>query len=31
MAPQVPGAGTLPDAANALDSAAAGLAGCGCR
>jgi serine-type D-Ala-D-Ala carboxypeptidase/endopeptidase (penicillin-binding protein 4) len=31
MAPQVPGAGTLPDAANALDSAAAGLAQCGCR
>jgi D-alanyl-D-alanine carboxypeptidase/D-alanyl-D-alanine-endopeptidase (penicillin-binding protein 4) len=31
MAPQVPGAGLLPDAADAIDSAAAGLAGCGCR
>jgi serine-type D-Ala-D-Ala carboxypeptidase/endopeptidase (penicillin-binding protein 4) len=31
MAPQVPGAGLLQDAADAIDSAAAGLAGCGCR
>jgi D-alanyl-D-alanine carboxypeptidase/D-alanyl-D-alanine-endopeptidase (penicillin-binding protein 4) len=31
MAPQVPGAGLLQNAANAIDSAAAGLAGCGCR
>jgi D-alanyl-D-alanine carboxypeptidase/D-alanyl-D-alanine-endopeptidase (penicillin-binding protein 4) len=31
MAPQVPGAGLLPDAADAIDSAAAGLAACGCR
>ncbi len=31
MAPQVPGAGTLPAAAQAIDSAAAALADCGCR
>jgi serine-type D-Ala-D-Ala carboxypeptidase/endopeptidase (penicillin-binding protein 4) len=31
MAPQVPAAGTLQSAADAIDSAAAGLAGCGCR
>jgi serine-type D-Ala-D-Ala carboxypeptidase/endopeptidase (penicillin-binding protein 4) len=31
MAPQVPGAGLLQDAADAIDSAAAGLAECGCR
>jgi serine-type D-Ala-D-Ala carboxypeptidase/endopeptidase (penicillin-binding protein 4) len=31
MAPQVPGAGLLQNAADAIDSAAAGLAGCGCR
>ena len=31
MAPQVPGAALLPNAANAIDSAAAGLAQCGCR
>ena len=31
MAPQVPGAGLLQSAADAVDSAAAGLAGCGCR
>jgi D-alanyl-D-alanine carboxypeptidase len=31
MAPQVPGAGLLQGAADAIDSAAAGLAGCGCR
>jgi D-alanyl-D-alanine carboxypeptidase/D-alanyl-D-alanine-endopeptidase (penicillin-binding protein 4) len=31
MAPQVPGAGLLQDAADAIDSAAAGLAGCGCK
>jgi D-alanyl-D-alanine carboxypeptidase/D-alanyl-D-alanine-endopeptidase (penicillin-binding protein 4) len=31
MAPQVPGAGMLPSAAGAIDSAAAGLAECGCR
>jgi D-alanyl-D-alanine carboxypeptidase len=31
MASQVPGAGQLQDAADAIDSAAAGLAGCGCR
>jgi D-alanyl-D-alanine carboxypeptidase/D-alanyl-D-alanine-endopeptidase (penicillin-binding protein 4) len=31
MAPQVPGAGSLPRAAAAIDSAAAGLARCGCR
>jgi D-alanyl-D-alanine carboxypeptidase/D-alanyl-D-alanine-endopeptidase (penicillin-binding protein 4) len=31
MAPQVPGAGQLQSAADAIDSAAAGLAGCGCR
>jgi serine-type D-Ala-D-Ala carboxypeptidase/endopeptidase (penicillin-binding protein 4) len=31
MAPRVPGAGQLQDAADALDSAAAGLAQCGCR
>jgi serine-type D-Ala-D-Ala carboxypeptidase/endopeptidase (penicillin-binding protein 4) len=31
MAPQVPGAGALPSAADALDTAAAGLARCGCR
>jgi serine-type D-Ala-D-Ala carboxypeptidase/endopeptidase (penicillin-binding protein 4) len=30
MAPRVPGAGQLPDAADALDTAAAGLATCGC-
>ena len=30
MAPQVPGAGQLPAAANALNAAAAGLATCGC-
>jgi len=30
MAPQVPGAGQLPSAADALDAAAAGLAKCGC-
>jgi hypothetical protein len=27
----VPGAGLLQNAADAIDSAAAGLAGCGCR
>jgi serine-type D-Ala-D-Ala carboxypeptidase/endopeptidase (penicillin-binding protein 4) len=31
MAPQVPGADLLQNAADAIDSAAAGLAGCGCR
>ncbi len=31
MAPQVPSAGQLPQAATAIDAAAAGLAGCGCR
>jgi D-alanyl-D-alanine carboxypeptidase/D-alanyl-D-alanine-endopeptidase (penicillin-binding protein 4) len=31
MAPQVPGAAQLPQAAAAIDAAAAGLAGCGCR
>jgi D-alanyl-D-alanine carboxypeptidase/D-alanyl-D-alanine-endopeptidase (penicillin-binding protein 4) len=31
MAPQVPVPSLLPDAANAIDSAAAGLARCGCR
>jgi serine-type D-Ala-D-Ala carboxypeptidase/endopeptidase (penicillin-binding protein 4) len=31
MAPQVPGAGQLPQAAAAIDAAAAGLASCGCR
>ena len=31
MASQVPGAGMLPAAARAIDSAAAALAGCGCR
>jgi D-alanyl-D-alanine carboxypeptidase/D-alanyl-D-alanine-endopeptidase (penicillin-binding protein 4) len=31
MAPQVPSAGLLPNAADAIDSAAAGLARCGCR
>jgi serine-type D-Ala-D-Ala carboxypeptidase/endopeptidase (penicillin-binding protein 4) len=31
MAPQVPVAGLLQNAANAIDSAAAGLAQCGCR
>jgi len=31
MAPQVPGAGLLQNAADALDSAVAGLAQCGCR
>jgi len=31
MAPHVPGAGLLPGAADAIDSAASGLAGCGCR
>jgi len=31
MAPQVPDAGLLNAAANAIDSAAAGLAACGCR
>jgi D-alanyl-D-alanine carboxypeptidase len=31
MAPQVPAAGLLQNAADAIDSAAAGLAGCGCR
>ena len=31
MAPQVPGAGLLQNAADAIDSAAAGLARCGCR
>jgi D-alanyl-D-alanine carboxypeptidase/D-alanyl-D-alanine-endopeptidase (penicillin-binding protein 4) len=31
MAPEVPGPGTLQSAADAIDSAAAGLAGCGCR
>jgi D-alanyl-D-alanine carboxypeptidase/D-alanyl-D-alanine-endopeptidase (penicillin-binding protein 4) len=30
MAPQVPGAGMLQSAANAIDAAAAGLAACGC-
>ena len=30
MAPRVPGADRLPLAANAIDAAAAGLAGCGC-
>jgi D-alanyl-D-alanine carboxypeptidase/D-alanyl-D-alanine-endopeptidase (penicillin-binding protein 4) len=30
MAPQVPGAGQLPQAAAAIDAAAAGLARCGC-
>jgi len=31
MAPQVPDAGLLTTAAGAIDSAAAGLAACGCR
>jgi serine-type D-Ala-D-Ala carboxypeptidase/endopeptidase (penicillin-binding protein 4) len=31
MAPQVPGAGMLTTAAQAIDSAASGLAECGCR
>lgn len=31
MAPRLPGAGTLPAAARAIDSVAAALAGCGCR
>jgi serine-type D-Ala-D-Ala carboxypeptidase/endopeptidase (penicillin-binding protein 4) len=31
MAPQVPGAAQLPQAAAAINAAAAGLAGCGCR
>jgi D-alanyl-D-alanine carboxypeptidase/D-alanyl-D-alanine-endopeptidase (penicillin-binding protein 4) len=31
MAPRVPGAGLLQNAADAIDSAAAGLAQCGCR
>jgi D-alanyl-D-alanine carboxypeptidase/D-alanyl-D-alanine-endopeptidase (penicillin-binding protein 4) len=31
MAPRVPRAGLLQNAADAIDSAAAGLAGCGCR
>jgi len=31
MAPQVPDAGLLTAAAGAIDSAAAGLAACGCR
>ncbi len=31
MAPQVPGAGLLPAAAQAIDAAAAAFAGCGCR
>ncbi len=31
MAPQVPGAGMLQTAAQAIDAAAAALAGCGCR
>jgi len=31
MAPQVPGAGALPSAADAIDTAAARLAECGCR
>jgi D-alanyl-D-alanine carboxypeptidase/D-alanyl-D-alanine-endopeptidase (penicillin-binding protein 4) len=31
MAPRVPGAGMLQAAANAIDTAAAGLAACGCR
>jgi serine-type D-Ala-D-Ala carboxypeptidase/endopeptidase (penicillin-binding protein 4) len=31
MAPRVPDAGALPAAARAIDSAAAALAGCGCR
>jgi serine-type D-Ala-D-Ala carboxypeptidase/endopeptidase (penicillin-binding protein 4) len=31
MAPRVPSAGQLPQAATAIDAAAAGLAGCGCR
>jgi D-alanyl-D-alanine carboxypeptidase/D-alanyl-D-alanine-endopeptidase (penicillin-binding protein 4) len=31
MAPRVPGAGLLQNAADAIDSAAAGLARCGCR
>jgi D-alanyl-D-alanine carboxypeptidase/D-alanyl-D-alanine-endopeptidase (penicillin-binding protein 4) len=31
MAPQVPGAGALQGAADAIDAAAAGLAKCGCR
>jgi D-alanyl-D-alanine carboxypeptidase/D-alanyl-D-alanine-endopeptidase (penicillin-binding protein 4) len=31
MAPRVPGAGLLPNAANAIDAAAAVLAQCGCR
>jgi serine-type D-Ala-D-Ala carboxypeptidase/endopeptidase (penicillin-binding protein 4) len=31
MAPQVPGAGMLDTAAGAIDTAAAGLAACGCR
>jgi serine-type D-Ala-D-Ala carboxypeptidase/endopeptidase (penicillin-binding protein 4) len=30
MAPQVPGAGQLQEAADAIDAAAAGLAACGC-
>ena len=31
MADQIPSAGVLEDAANAIDAAASGLAGCGCR
>jgi D-alanyl-D-alanine carboxypeptidase/D-alanyl-D-alanine-endopeptidase (penicillin-binding protein 4) len=31
MAPRIPAAGQLQSAADAIDSAAAGLAGCGCR
>jgi len=31
MAPLVPSAGQLPQAATAIDRAAAGLASCGCR
>jgi hypothetical protein len=31
MAPQVPSAGMLPVAAQAIDSAAAAFANCGCR
>ena len=31
MADQIPSAGVLDDAANAIDAAASGLAGCGCR
>jgi len=31
MADQIPSAGVLEDAANAIDAAASGLVGCGCR